>query len=118
MNKMFKVGATCLAMGIGVFVSRCAKYQNQISRPVEVESVPAGYSYEGRFGSGKDFYSKLIRESNGVVEISGYRINRYGEKREGIPYAVDCLRGLHRWEGEWAPIEKDSLAEAFQKRYC
>lgn len=118
MNKLLKVASTCFAIILGVSISRCVKYQAQMSRPVEIESIPAGYSYEGRFAGGKDYYSKLIRKNSGVVEISGYRINRYGEAREGIPYAVDCQRGLRRWEGEWAAIEKDSLAEAFRKRYC
>ncbi|QNI44360.1 hypothetical protein SynRCC2555_50012 [Synechococcus sp. WH 8101] len=109
---------TSIAIASGFFVSRCAKHQHQLSRPVETESIPAGYSYEGRFGQGKDFYSKLKTRSGSIVEISGYRISSRGEVRANIEYAVNCRLSLRRWKGKWAPIEKDSLAEAFHNRYC
>ena len=118
MKKVFQVFSTITAIVIGVSISRCARYQSQITRPVEMESIPAGYSYEGRFGQGRDMYSKLKSRNGSVVEISGYRINRVGGVNSDISYAVDCRRSLRRWEGEWAKIEVDSLAEAFQKRYC
>ena len=118
MKKFFQVSSSIFAVVIGISISRCATYQSQITRPVEMESIPAGYSYEGRFGQGRDVYSKLKSRNGNVVEISGYRINRRGEVRSNIPYAIDCKKSLRRWEGEWAKIEVDSLAEAFEKRYC
>ena len=118
MKKVFQVFSTVFVIVIGISISRCARYQSQLTRPVEIESIPAGYSYEGRFGQGRDMYSKLKRRNGNIVEISGYRINRLGQVRSNIPYAIDCKKSLRRWEGEWAKIEVDSLAEAFQKRYC
>jgi len=118
MNKSLQVASTVIAVLVGIAISRYAKYKSQVTRPVEMESIPAGYSYEGRFGQGRDVYSKLKSRNGNVVEISGYRINRRGEVRSDIPYAIDCKKSLRRWEGEWAKIEVDSLAEAFEKRYC
>jgi len=118
MNKFLQALITVITLFAGFSMSKCVKYQSQLSRPVEIESIPAGYSYEGRFGQGSDMYSKLKSRNGNVVEISGYRINRRGEVRSNIPYAIDCKKSLRRWEGEWAKIEVDSLAEAFEKRYC
>ena len=118
MNKFLRALITVFTLFAGFSMSKCVKYQSQLSRPVEMESIPAGYSYEGRFGQGRDVYSKLKSRNGNVVEISGYRINRRGEVRSNIPYAIDCKKSLRRWEGEWAKIEVDSLAEAFEKRYC
>ena len=53
MNKSLQVASTVIAVLVGIAISRCAKYQSQFTRPVEMESIPAGYSYEGRFGQGR-----------------------------------------------------------------
>ncbi|EHA60133.1 hypothetical protein Syn8016DRAFT_2515 [Synechococcus sp. WH 8016] len=110
------ISATVMISGFGI--ARYFRYTKTLSRPVEMESIPAGYSYEGRFGQGKDIYSKEEDRTGSIVEISGYRINRHGKVRKDIPYALDCERSLRKWQGEWGPIEVDSLAEAFEKRYC
>ena len=83
-----------------------------------MESIPAGYIYEGRFGDAKDFYSKVESRDDGIVEISGYRVDRKGSARSGLSYAIDCTKELRRWDGQWAPIQEETLAEAFYDRYC
>ena len=110
------ISATVMISGFGI--ARYFRYTKTLSRPVEMESIPAGYSYDGRVGQGKDIYSKEEDRTGSIVEISGYRINRHGTVRKDIPYALDCERSLRKWQGEWGPIEVDSLAEAFEKRYC
>ncbi len=46
------ISATVMILGFGI--ARYFRYTKTLSRPVEMESIPAGYSYEGRFGQGKD----------------------------------------------------------------
>ena len=118
MKKVIKLLLPIIGISLGIFISRYARYQKESSRPVEMESIPAGYIYEGRFGDAKDFYSKVESRDDGVVEISGYRVDRKGGARSGLSYAIDCKKELRRWDGQWAPIQEETLAEAFYDRYC
>lgn len=113
-RQILSLVGTVVSLLIGMAMVRCGL----LLRPVEMDSIPPGYSYEGRFGAGSDFYSRLNRKVDGVAIVDGYRISGKGEVRSDLAYAINCFRSLVRWQGEWKPIEKDSLAEALKRRYC